>query len=97
MEIDQKEKRIILPIVVDRTNVSRLDEALQSLYEEGCPVIRLDCVNLEMIDSAGLGSFVLYQKKMKERGGELIIVNVINDYIQHLFDVIELNRVITIE
>lgn len=97
MQIDKKEKRIILPAVVDRTNVGKLDEALQSLYDEGCPTIRIDCINLEMIDSAGLGSFVLYQKKMKERGGELKIINVVNDYIQHLFDVIELGRVISME
>lgn len=97
MQILPEEKRIVLPAVVDRTNVKALDGALQTFCDQNADQVTLDLRDLEMIDSAGLGSLVLYQKRLKERGGELVIVSVVNDYIQHLFDTIELNRVIRIE
>ncbi len=50
-----------------------------------------------MIDSAGLGSLVFFQKRLRDRGGELKLVNVTNDYITHLFNMIDLARVIIIE
>lgn len=96
MEIEG-DKKILLGEVVDRTNVMHLDGALQSLYEKGLFTIEIDCNKLEMIDSAGLGSLVLYQKKMKEQGGSLKLIHVTNEYINHLFNAIELSRVITIE
>ncbi len=34
---------------------------------------------------------------LKERGGELKLVNVKNNHVKHVFDVIDLRRVITIE
>lgn len=97
MQVLEQENRIILPAVVDRTNVKELDQAFQLFCDKGCNCIIVDCVNLEMIDSAGLGSLVLYQKRMKEQGGEITICNATNEYIEHLFDTIELDRVIRIQ
>lgn len=97
VKVDERESRVILPEVVDRTNVNELDNALQSLYDKGSSTIKIDCGNLEMLDSAGLGSFVLYEKRLKERGGGLKVINVDSAYIKHLFNAIELNRVIEIE
>lgn len=99
MHVDEHDgfARILLPGVVDLTNAPEFKEALQSLYEKGYKAINVDCSQLEMIDSAGLGSLVLFQKKLRERAGELKLVNVSNDYIKHLFDMIELRRVISIE
>jgi anti-sigma B factor antagonist len=89
---------VILPEVIDLTNATELKEALQSLYEkDNCSIIKVDCARLEMIDSAGLGSLVLFQKKLKEREGQLKLINVRNAYIKHLFDLIDLRRVISIE
>ncbi len=89
--------KIILPEVVDLLNVPEFKKALHALFEEGCNVINVDCTHLEMIDSAGLGSLVLFQKKLKERGGEIRLVNVKNEYIKHLFNMIDLQRVISIQ
>jgi anti-sigma B factor antagonist len=88
---------VILPAVVNLTNTPEFNQALQSLYEQGCNVIKVDCTRLEMIDSSGLDSLVLIQKKLKERGGQLKLINVTNDYIKHLFNLIDLRRVISIE
>ncbi|MEW5921602.1 MAG: STAS domain-containing protein [Bacillota bacterium] len=89
--------RMILPEVMDLTNTLEFKQGLQSLYDQGCGVIMLDCSHLQMIDNAGLGSLVLFQKKLKERGGELRLVKVTHPYIKHLFQMIDLARVIHIE
>ncbi len=88
---------IELPAVIDLTTVSSFKQELKSLYEQDYATINIDCRHLKMIDSAGIGSLALFQKRLKERGGELRLVNVNNDYIKHLFDMIDLQRVIRIE
>ncbi len=88
---------IILPEVVDLTNASEFKQALQSLYDQGYNTINVNCMNLQMIDGTGLGRLVLIQKKLKERGGELKLINVTNDYVKYFFDIIDIQRYISIE
>jgi anti-sigma B factor antagonist len=99
MQVDQFDgyANVILPEVVDLINAPNFKQALKTLYEEGCNAINVDCSHLEMIDSAGLGSLVFFQNRLRNRGGELKLVNVTNDYIKHLFETIDLARVISIE
>lgn len=98
MEIEHHELygKITLPEKIDLTNVNAFKRNLQALYDRGHNSIELDCTNLTIIDSAGLGSLIMFQKKLKERGGELKLINVNHSYIKHLFDMIELNRIIRI-
>ncbi len=86
MQVDQFDgyANVILPEVVDLIVAPEFKQALKTLYEEGCNTINVDCGQLEMIDSAGLGSLVFFQKRLRDRGGELKLVNVTNDYIKHL-------------
>ena len=99
MKIERHEEvgSVFLPEVINLTNAPEFKQALESLYEQGTRIIQVDCNCLKMIDSAGLGSLVLFQKKLKERGGELKLINVTEGYIRHLFDMIDLQRVISIE
>lgn len=99
MQIKEHDKHgtIILPEVVGHNNAPALKEALQGLYDKGYNIIEVDCSRLTMISTAGIGSFVVFQKKLKERDGELKIVLVKDDYIQYLFRKIDLGRVIRIE
>lgn len=99
MKVEQHEgyASIILPEVIDLTTAPEFKKVLSSLYDQGCYSLNIDCRNLEMIDSAGIGSLALYQKRFQEKGGELKLVNVNGDYIKHLFDMIDLQRVIRIE
>ncbi len=87
---------ITLPEVIDLIIAPDFKNVLRTLYDQDCNNIRIDCSQLVMIDSAGLGSLVFFQKKLKDRGGELKLINVTNDYIKHLFDMIDLQRVIHI-
>ncbi len=99
MQVEKYEEyaNIILPEVVDLMTAPEFKKALKSLYDQEYNTIKVDCGQLEMIDSAGIGSLALYQKRLKERGGELKLVNVTNNYIKHLFEMIDLARVISIE
>jgi len=88
---------ITLPEVIDLINAPDFKNVLRTLYDQNCNNIKINCSQLEMIDSAGIGSLVFFQKKLKDRGGGLRLVNVTNDYIKHLFNMIDLARVINIE
>ena len=76
---------------------SQFKVTLQSAYDQGHSTIILDCEHLQMFDTAGISAVAVFQKKLKERGGELKIINVANDYIKHLFRTIELNKLVSIE
>lgn len=82
---------------IDVANSQNLKQELLNLYNEGVNYIVIDFAEITSIDSSGLGKLLLFQKKLKERGGELSIINVTNDYIQNMFKMIHLNKVINIE
>ena len=76
---------------------SQFRVTLQSAYDQGHHKIILDCEQLQMFDTAGISGVAVFQKKLKDRGGELKIVNVNNDYVKHLFRTIELYKLVSIE
>ncbi len=99
MQVEQQEgyAKIVLPEVIDLTKAPEFKKVLRSLYDQNCIFINIDCCRLEMIDSTGIGSLVLHQKRFQERGGEIRLMNVNNDYIKHLFEMIDLQQVIRID
>ena len=81
MEIQRKGRNSILIISegrIDLTSSHSLEEKLQQLYEEDSEIITLDFSLVTGIDSSGLGKLLLFQKKLKERGGKLEIINISN-------------------
>lgn len=82
---------------VNLTNAEEFKQTLLSLYEKGYKHITVDFRHLKMIDGAGLGKLLVLQKKLRESGGGLKIVNVYNDYILKMFELIKLFKVIDIE
>ena len=76
---------------------SQFKVTLQSAYDQGHNKIILDCEQLQMFDTAGISGVAVFQKRLKDRGGEMKIINVNNDYIKHLFRTIELNKIVSIE
>jgi anti-sigma B factor antagonist len=82
---------------IDVVNSQNLKQELLNLFNEGINEIVIDFSKIASIDSSGLGKLLLFQKKLKERGGELSIINVTNDYIKNMFQMIHLNKVIKIE
>ncbi len=82
---------------IDISNSQELKQQLLSLYDEGINYIEMDFSNVTGIDSSGLGKLLLFQKKLKERGGELSITSINNDYVKKMFSMIHLYKVIKIE
>ena len=78
MEIKKHEKgsTVIPDGNVNLVNAEELKQTLLSLYEQGCSEITVDFSNITIMDSAGLGKLLLVQKKLRERGGSLRIVNI---------------------
>ena len=100
MQIKRKGRSVVMTMPegrIDLSNSHLLRERLQMLYEEGFDAITLDFNQVTSIDSSGLGKLLLFQKRLKERGGELKIINITSGYIRKMFKMIDLDKVITIE
>jgi anti-sigma B factor antagonist len=82
---------------IDLSNSHLLKEKLQMLFEEGYKNITLDFSLVTNIDNSGLGVLLLFQKKLKEYGGKLKIVNINGKYVREMFRKIHLYKVIQIE
>ena len=99
MQVEEHEGygKVTLPDTVNLINAPEFKHALKLLYEKDIKIIKVDCSCLKTIDCAGIGSLVVFQKRLKNCGGELRLINVTNGRIKQLFDMIELVRVISIE
>ncbi len=99
MEIIQNSETDVIVIPKGRIDISNshtLKEKFLHLYNNAFTVITVDFSHVTGIDSSGLGKLLLFQKKLKEKNGELIIINVKNEYIQKMFEMIHLDKVIKI-
>ena len=97
IEDNEDHALVKLPKEVMITYSNQFKEMLQSLYDQVYNTIILDCEQLQMFDTAGISGVAVFQKKLKDRGGELKMINVANDYIKHYFKTIELSKVVSIE
>lgn len=88
---------LILPLTIDLSNSHLFKETLFSLYTEGHKKIIVDFSQVQTIDSSGLGKILLFHQKMKDRGGELRIININSENIQNMFRIIQLQKVLFIE
>ncbi len=96
----KENKTVILTVSegkIDNLSSRLLKDELQVLYKEGFRDIVLDFSFVTGIDSIGLGKLLMFQKKLKECGGRLIITNITNEYIRETFKMIRLHKVIDIK
>lgn len=78
------------------TNAESIKKKFLELIEEGSREIILDFRRVKNIDSSGLGKILLFQKMLREKGGTLTIENVNSDYLQKIFDMVQLEDLIKI-
>ncbi len=88
---------VILPEKVSIPHTKKLEPVMQKAFAFGYKTIVLDCTNLKFFDTAGIAYLAVYQKKQKERGGEVKLINVGNDYIKSKFQTIELHKLLSVE
>ena len=55
--------------------VADLRAEMMSLVKQGCSILLIDLSNVEMIDSAGLGSLITAHKMIEKSGGKMEIHN----------------------
>ena len=77
-------------------NSGDLKEILINLIDKGARQITIDMGKVKTIDSSGLGKLLLGQKMLKELNGKLIIENITSDYIDKMFRLIHLDKMIDI-
>ncbi len=73
------------------------EKELQQSFEKRIKTIFLDCKNLKKCDTTGLSYIISYQKKLKDRGGELRLINVADSHIKQVFRAIQLNKTVNID
>ncbi len=94
---NEKEVCLIPSGRIDVANSQEFKQQLSDLYDKGFNYIEIDFSDVTGIDSSGLGKLLLFQSKLKERSGELSIINVNNNYVKTMFSLIHLNKVMKIE
>ncbi len=100
MEVKKQDDQNAVVYLGERVNIinsPELKQSLQDLFNAGVQTITVDFTGTKMVDSSCLGKLLMFQKRLKDRGGELKISNVTSDYIRKMFDVIQLNKVINID
>jgi len=78
---------------LDMWTLPRAKEQINALIDEGKFKIILDLEKMNYIDSSGLGFFIGSLKKLRDKGGDLILVN-LNAYIYGIFKLIQLQHII---
>lgn len=98
MEIKTTEDsgRIILDEKFDLTNAEDVKKKFFVLIEKNIIDIILDFKNVKEIDSAGLGKILLFNKVIRENDGNLVIENVNSDYVNKIFDMLDLRKILKI-
>lgn len=100
MEVEKVNARtaiLHLAETVEDDDAPALKQLLQSLYDEGVQFIHVDLSKTVLFRKTCLVLLIMYQGRLKERDGELTIVNVSNDYVRHLFNILDLRKLIRIE
>jgi anti-sigma B factor antagonist len=86
---------IVLSLIgdLDMWTLPKAKEQIQKLIDEKKVKVVLDLERTNYIDSSGLGFFIGTLKKLRDAGGELILIN-LNAYIYGIFQLIQLQHII---
>lgn len=92
---DGSTARLALFGEVDAATAPLLEDGITRAIEQGCLEVVLQCEGLDFIDSSGLSVLVTNHKRLRERGGELVIESPAAPT-RRLFDISGLDRVLVI-
>lgn len=74
-------------------NLTKLKKALNHLLEESIDEIVFDFRNCNLIDSATIGYFVVFLRKLRDRNVRIEFINV-SEYVNEIFKVIKINYLV---
>ncbi len=86
---------IVLSLIgdLDMWTLPVAKDQIQKLIDEKKVKVVLDLERTNYIDSSGLGFFIGTLKKLRDAGGDLILIN-LNAYIYGIFQLIQLQHII---
>lgn len=92
----QNEKTVVvLEGRLDTTNADQFSKDIQPLMEGENPVIEFDCTNMEYTSSQGLRLFLMLQKSVNQRKGQMTMVNM-RPQVKEVFDITGFSNIIKI-
>jgi anti-anti-sigma factor len=91
-----EEKKLVFDGRVDNEGTKIFQNGLDEILVKNFSKISLDFSKITFINSSGIGKLLLFYKKFKNKGGELVISG-INDDVYALFKAILLDKLIKIE
>lgn len=94
---DKEKALITLSGEIDFSNSHILKDRMLNLLGDGYKKIELDFAGVKNIDSSGLGKLFLFNKRLKEVEGKMMIKNVKSDYVKKMFDLMHLHKIIEIK
>ena len=86
---------VILDGRIDSTNANQFQDDLAPLMEGERPDIDIDCTKLTYTSSQGLRVFLLLQKSVVSRDGQMVLRNM-NPRVKEVFDITGFSNIITI-
>lgn len=86
---------VVLSLIgdLDMWTLPRAKERVNALVLDGRVKLVLDLERMNYIDSSGLGFFIGTLKKLRDAGGDLVLIN-LNAYIYGIFKLIQLQHII---
>lgn len=87
--------RVMAADVIDMDSAGDMLIFLKTLIQGGVLKIIVDMADLEFIDSTGIGMLVDLAKLLRQRGGDIALLNV-PERIERIFQPVRLNRFIRI-
>lgn len=80
---------------IDTTNADQFQQDITPLMEGDKPNIDIDCTDLEYTSSQGLRVFLMLQKSVNAKGGQLVLRHM-NPMVKEVFDITGFSNIITI-
>lgn len=86
---------VILNGRLDTTNADQFQADIAPLMEGDKPQIEIDCTDMEYTSSQGLRMFLMLQKSVTARGGNLVMMNM-KPQVKEVFDITGFSNIIKI-
>lgn len=80
---------------LDTTNAGQFQNDIAPLMTGDCPNIELDCTDMEYTSSQGLRMFLMLQKSVTSRKGNLVMTNM-KPQVKEVFDITGFSNIIKI-
>lgn len=81
---------------LDTTNANEFQQDIQPLMDDANPDIEFDCTNMEYTSSQGLRIFLMLQKSVNSKKGQLVMKNM-KVQVKEVFDITGFSNIINIQ